>query len=214
MRIRNIPGIEDKIEEIGQDAFIKDGTIYKGRWKEYFNNDQPIYIEIGSGKGRFITTLSRENPEINYLAIEKVEEVLYKVVVKLEKMREEEIPFHLGLLLLDGKWLDDIFSVGEIDRIYLNFSDPWPKKKHHKRRLTSKDFLKIYKQILKVDGELHLKTDNPILFEYSLNTLSEDGWQLHDVSLDYDGKKDVMTEYEEKFRGKGHPIYRLEAKRP
>ena len=207
MRVRNIRGIEEEIEKAGGSQFIINPLEKKGKWKKLFGNDNPIFIEIGCGKGNFIKTLADRNKEINYIAIEKVAEILYKAILKIEG---ED---NLKIILADVKQLSDIFEENEIDGIYLNFSDPWPKNRHHKRRLTSNIFLIQYEKVLKRDGCIFLKTDNPILFEYSLNTLAA-GWQLRNISLDYhpsEGIMDAPTEYEEKFRKKGNPIYRLEA---
>ena len=207
MRVRNIRGIEKKIEETAGEKFIIDPSSNKGIWKKVFNNNNPIHIEIGCGKGKFITSLAQKNKNINYIAIEKVEEILYKTVLKLDKEGS------LRIILGDGNDLLEYFAEDEIERIYLNFSDPWPKKRHHKRRLTSDDFLDKYRIVLKNQGKLILKTDNTILFEYSLNTLNKK-WLLENISLDYHPSEEIEdfpTEYEEKFRKKGIRIYRLEA---
>lgn len=207
MRVRNIKGIEEEIQRLAGAAFVSDPFSLRGRWRQTFGNEGPIHIEIGCGKGRFITQMALENPTINYIAIEKVEEVLHKTVLRMEGLT------NIRILHTDGNLLQDMFGEGEIDRIYLNFSDPWPKSRHHKRRLTAEGFLKQYRKVLKKDGRICLKTDNPILFEYSLNTMAP-LFRLEQVSLDYQPSKelyDVMTEYEEKFRKNGQPIYRLEA---
>ena len=207
MRVRNIEGIEKEIERIAGDNLILKPEDFSGKWHEIFGNNNPIFIEIGCGKGQFITGLARMNKNINYIAIEKVEEILYKTALKLENDN------NLRLLLTDGRLLTEIFAEDEIDGIYLNFSDPWPKNRHHKRRLTSNEFLGQYEKVLKKNGRIYQKTDNPILFEYSLNTLAP-GWRLENISLNYIHSEeivDVETEYEAKFRKKGNLIYRLEA---
>lgn len=207
MRVRNIKGIEKEIERIAGENLILKPEDYRGKWHEIFGNNNPIYIEIGCGKGQFITGLARKNKNINYIAIEKVEEILYKTALKLDNDN------NLRLLLTDGRLLTEIFSENEIDGIYLNFSDPWPKNRHHKRRLTSNDFLSQYEKVLKKKSKIYLKTDNPILFEYSLNTLAI-SWRMENISLNYIPSEeiiDVETEYEAKFRKKGNLIYRLEA---
>lgn len=207
MRVRNIRGIEKKIEEEAGENFIEDPVSFKGKWNEVFKNNNPIHIEIGCGKGKFITSLAEKNNDINYIAIEKVEEVLYKTVLKLDDHK------NLKIILGDGNDILEYFEKDEIDRIYLNFSDPWPKKRHHKRRLTSENYLVKYYEVLKKHGKIILKTDNPILFEYSLNTLNK-RWLLENISLDYQQSEEIedfATEYEEKFRRKGMKIYRLEA---
>ncbi len=207
MRVRNIKGIENEIKKIAGDKLILKPEDYRGRWYKIFGNNNPIFIEIGCGRGQFITELSRMNKDINYIAIEKIKEVLYKTALKLDNDN------NLRLLLTDGKLLTEIFDENEIDGIYLNFSDPWPKKRHHKRRLTSNEFLNQYERVLKKNGRINFKTDNLILFEYSLNTLAKK-WNLENISLNYIHSKeiiDIETEYETKFRKKGKLIYRLEA---
>ena len=163
MRVRNIKGIEQLIEKEAGFQFIKEPEKNKGHWQEVFGNNHKILIEIGCGKGKFISTMAEKHPDINYIAIEKVEEIVYKAVLK-RKNRE-----NLKFLLIDGKLLTELFAKEEIDGVYLNFSDPWPKNRHHKRRLTSMEFLPQYKTVIKNGGKICLKTDNPILFEYSLN---------------------------------------------
>ncbi|KAF0092252.1 MAG: tRNA (guanine-N7-)-methyltransferase [Fusobacteria bacterium] len=207
MRVRNIKGIEKEIERIAGENLILKPEDYRGKWHKIFGNNNPIFIEIGCGKGQFITGLARSNKNINYIAIEKVEEILYKTALKLDNDN------NLKLLLTDGRLLTEIFEENELEGIYLNFSDPWPKNRHHKRRLTSKEFLAQYKKVLKKDSKIYLKTDNSILFEYSLNTLAPN-WRLENISLNYIHSSDIMdveTEYEAKFRKKGNLIYRLEA---
>lgn len=208
MRVRKIKGIEKKIEEKGGDNLILNPENYKGRWLELFNNKNPIHIEIGCGKGKFITSLAKKNKNINYIAIEKVEEVLYKTILKIDDNLE-----NIKIVLGDASNIKEYFLDDEIARIYLNFSDPWPKKRHHKRRLTAEDYLNKYRDILKEKGKIILKTDNTILFEYSLNTLNRK-WLLENISLNYTNSEEIedfTTEYEEKFREKGMNIYRLEA---
>ena len=211
MRVRNINGIEEKIETFGGERFIKDGTVYKGQWYEYFGNNNPIYIEIGCGKGQFIDAMSCYYKNINFIAIERVEEILYKAVIKLKNQK------NLCFLLMDGSLLSDIFAENEVQRIYLNFSDPWPKKRHAKRRLISPLFLKEYCNVLDNGSAIHFKTDNKDLFNYSIYIFKEENWQLNNVDYDYhkkEGAMDFSTEYENKFRIKGQPIFRLEAIRP
>lgn len=207
MRVRNIKGIEEEIERIAGDNLILKPEDYRGKWNKIFGNNNPIFIEIGCGKGQFITGLARFNKSINYVAIEKVEEILYKTALKLDNDN------NLKLLLTDGRLLTEIFEENELDGIYLNFSDPWPKKRHHKRRLTSMEFLQQYEKVLKKNCKIYLKTDNSILFEYSLNNLAP-SWRLENISLNYIHSSDILdveTEYEAKFRKKGNLIYRLEA---
>ena len=208
MRVRNINEIEKKIEIIGGKCFVKDCKAYKGKWHKYFGNNNPIYIEIGCGKGRFIDAMSCCCKNINFIAIERVKEILYKAVIKLKDQK------NLCFLLMDGFLLGNIFAENEVQRIYLNFPDPWPKKRHAKRRLTSPLFLKEYCNILDNGGAIHFKTDSKSLFDYSIEILKEGNWQLNKVDYDYHEKEDTadfLTEYENKFRAKGQSIFRLEA---
>ena len=190
--------------------FVANPLDYKGKWHELFNNNNPIYIEIGMGKGQFLTELATRNPNINYIGIEKFSSVLLRASEKLELLELTNV----RIINFDAANLMNIFDSGEVDRIYLNFSDPWPKNAHAKRRLTSNRFLPIYESILTKDGEIHFKTDNRLLFEFSLESLNEYGLKLSNISLDLhnsDYPDNIVTEYEEKFSKFG-PIYRLEAK--
>ena len=191
---------------------IRDAQAHAGRLKEYFNNQNPIYLEIGCGKGRFISESSRQNPDINYLAMER-EPVILAAAARLA---EEAGANALAFLLLDADELIEYFRPGDISRLYINFCDPWPgKKKRAKRRLTHEKYLSMYQQ-LKVT-ELHFKTDNRPLFQFSIESLSELGWSIKNVSLDLHADNiegNIMTEYEQKFSSIGMPIYRLEASPP
>lgn len=209
MRLRNKPGALDKIQSYPQ-YVVQNATDYKGKWASRFNNTNPIHIEVGTGKGQFITGMAKANPNINYIGIEIQTSV---VVVALDKLIENDLP-NLQLLHVDGGDIREFFEENEIDRIYLNFSDPWPKKKHEKRRLTYRSFLESYEVILKEFGEIHFKTDNQGLFEYSLCSFSWYGMQLKQIWLDLhqsDFEGNIMTEYEEKFSSRGQRIYRVEA---
>lgn len=212
MRARYKPWAAELIEA-HPEIVISNPEALKGKWHEEFGNDHPIHIEAGSGKGRFITGMAQANPDINYIGIELFESV---IVTALQGALEPEggIP-NLRLLQVNAQELETFFEAGEIDRVYLNFSDPWPKTRHAKRRLTHESFLKLYERVLPEGGEIHFKTDNRGLFEYSLTSISEYGMLLKDVSLDLHANEpewNIMTEYEEKFLKKGQPIYRLEAK--
>jgi tRNA (guanine-N7-)-methyltransferase len=210
MRLRNKPWAKDKIMQYPQYVILSPED-YKGKWAEAFEQDQPLHIEIGTGKGRFITEMARKNPTINYLGIELQESVL---VSALDRLIEAQLP-NVKLLNVNAAHLKEYFAKGDVERIYLNFSDPWPKKRHEKRRLTYKSFLDLYKDILVDEGEIHFKTDNQGLFEYSLVSFSEYGLLLKDVSLDLHNSNfegNVMTEYEQKFSEKGNRIYRCEVK--
>ena len=208
MRLRNKPWAKDALAA-HPEMVIQDPAEWKGRWHERFGNNNPIHIEIGSGKGQFVSGMARQNQNINYIGIEIQESVL---VVALEKALAADVP-NLQLLHVNGGQVTDYFEDGEVDQIYLNFSDPWPKKRHAKRRLTHESFLVGYEKVLPPFGELHFKTDNRGLFEYSLASFSQFGLVLKQVWLDLHQVEflgNVMTEYEEKFSAKGHPIYRVE----
>ena len=208
MRLRNKPWAKDALAA-HPEMVIQDPAEWKGRWHERFGNNNPIHIEIGSGKGQFVSGMARQNPNINYIGIEIQESVL---VVALEKALAADVP-NLQLLHVNGGQVTDYFEDGEVAQIYLNFSDPWPKKRHAKRRLTHESFLVGYEKVLPPFGELHFKTDNRGLFEYSLASFSQFGLVLKQVWLDLhqvDFPGNVMTKYEEKFSAKGHPIYRVE----
>ncbi|MBS5113497.1 MAG: tRNA (guanosine(46)-N7)-methyltransferase TrmB [Coprobacillus cateniformis] len=211
MRLRNNPKANEILEN-HKDIVVFNPNENKGKWHDVFSNDHPIYIEIGMGKGDFIIENAKTYPDINFIGIEKFPSVM---VGALKKIDEEEPLANLRLMKVDAIELNDIFLENEVSRIYLNFSDPWPKKKHAKRRLTSETFLPIYQNILKRDGELILKTDNRTLFEYSLISFQQFGLQFEDVCLDLhhsDAYEDnIQTEYERKFSPFG-PIYRIVTK--
>ncbi|MBC1724589.1 tRNA (guanosine(46)-N7)-methyltransferase TrmB [Listeria seeligeri] len=210
MRVKHKPWAKDRLQEFPA-IYIENPEEVKGKWQEVFGNNNPIHIEIGSGKGQFVSGMAKANPAINYIGIEMIESVL---VSALDKAIEADVP-NLRLVARDAKLLEECFEKGEIAQIYLNFSDPWPKKRHTKRRLTNPTFLTIYERLLPEAGEIHFKTDNRSLFEYSLVAFSEYNLLLTFVSLDLhnsDYEGNIKTEYEEKFSAKGFPIYRLEAK--
>ena len=209
VRLRNKPWALDYINE-HQDVIIPEPERFKGNWQEVFGNNNPIHIEVGTGKGQFVLGMAKQNPHINYIGIELYDSV---IVCALEKIVEAEKPSNLRLLKVNGADLQKYFNKGDVNRIYLNFSDPWPKARHAKRRLTHEGFLAIYESILVDNGEIHFKTDNRGLFEYSLVSMNHYGMKLNYVSLDLHANEpedNVKTEYEEKFSAKGQPIYRLE----
>lgn len=196
-------------------VFIKDEVYkniienYRGKWSQVFENDNPIHIEVGTGRGQFITSLAKLNPDINYIALEIKEEVLLRAVEKADKLKLDNILFLWGGVELFDLYFED----KELDRVYINFCDPWPKKRNAKRRLTSSLFIDLYDKKLN-KGQIHFKTDNRDLFEFSLNEFSSKDLRLSNISLDLaksDFKGNVTTEYEDKFMGLGMPIYRLEA---
>ncbi|MDE9799568.1 tRNA (guanosine(46)-N7)-methyltransferase TrmB [Staphylococcus delphini] len=209
MRMRNKPWAESYLTE-HNDIVDLEG-VHAHQVSEWFEQQQPIHIEVGSGMGKFITTLAQQNPHINYVAIERDKNVMIRV---LDKVRELNLT-NIKLLCNDAVILTDYFRQGEVDRIYLNFSDPWPKKRHAKRRLTYRSFLALYQQILREDGELHFKTDNRGLFAYSLESMSQFGMYFTKINLNLhqeDNGDNIPTEYEHKFAEKGSRIYRMEAK--
>lgn len=212
MRLRNVPGSREAIQE--SNLAVNEPQENKGRWREIFGNNNPIRIEIGMGKGKFITQLAQENPDINYIGIEKYSSVLIRAI---EKCKDLEIN-NLRFIRMEAEYICDVFEKGEVDRIYLNFSDPWPKDRHAKRRLTSKQFFQRYDVILKKSGIVEFKTDNDLLFQFSLEQVPEAGWTLvnHTWDLHNDKKMvrgNVMTEYESKFSAMGNPIHKLIATR-
>lgn len=211
MRLRNVRGSREALAE--SDFTINEPDKMKGKWKEVFGNGNPIHLEIGTGKGRFITTLAAQNPEINYIGIEKYSSVLIRA---LQKQDELKLP-NLIFLRMEAEEIEDIFEKGEIDKIYLNFSDPWPKDRHSKRRLTSRQFFARYDNILKQDGKVEFKTDNRTLFDFSLAEVEEAGWKLDAVTYDLHNSPmnegNIMTEYEIRFSEMGVPINKLIASR-
>lgn len=213
MRLRNIPGAD---EVISNSVFcIQNPIELKGKWHEFFANTNPIHIEVGMGKGRFLMDLARQNPQINYIGIERYTSVLLRAVQKINEDPLDNVHF----LCIDAATLPDVFDHNEVDRIYLNFSDPWPKDRHAKRRLTSREFLARYHEILTADGRIEFKTDNQDLFTFSLEEIeASELWHLDASTRDlhHDPKMNegnIMTEYEEKFSSKGNPICKLIASR-
>lgn len=218
MRLRNIPGARE--EMLVNPFVVQNPQELKGHWKQWFAEEKgmtgahPLYIEIGMGKGKFLTTLAAQNPNKLYVGIEKYSSVLLRA---LEKQEELQLP-NLCFIRMDAETIGEIFGEQEVDGIYLNFSDPWPKARHAKRRLTSKQFFERYDKILAFDGVVEFKTDNRELFDFSLEQVELAGWVL--LAKTYDLHNDptlsrgnVMTEYEEKFSGQGHPIHKLIAMR-
>ena len=209
MRLRNIPGSEEVLNNCSY--VINEPKEHKGRWFDVFQNNNPIQIEIGMGKGKFIVEMAKKNPQINFVGIEKYSSVLLRAVQKLDML--EEIS-NLRFICFDAKEIDEIFDVEEITKIFLNFSDPWPKDRHSKRRLTSKEYLNRYEKIIEKYGILEFKTDNKILFDFSLEEYKESNWILLEVSFDlhHDLKMNtdnIMTEYEQKFSEMGNVIYKM-----
>ena len=210
MRLRNFPGARDVMD--ANEYVYTEPEGMAGTWSQIFGNNNPVHIEIGMGKGRFITTLASMNPDINYVGIEKYSSVLLRAV---EKQDELCLP-NLRFIRMDAENITSVFGKEEVDRIYLNFSDPWPKDRHAKRRLTSRQFFARYDEILKSTGRVEFKTDNRPLFDFSVEEVNEAGWKLSVCTYDLHNDEklvegNVMTEYEERFSSQGNPICKLVA---
>lgn len=237
MRLRNIPGareviaeseyvvkeepaegveVDDRYHKAG-DKWVKEGGrrvlgdwYVKGHWGKEFGNANPVQVEIGMGKGTFLMRMAKEHPEINFVGIEKYSSVLLRAIQK----QEEEQLSNVKFIRMDAEYIGDVFAEGEVDRIFLNFSDPWPKEKHAKRRLTSRQFLARYDKILKADGRVEFKTDNDDLFAFSLEEIPEAGWHITAQTFDLHHDEElnagnIMTEYEERFSSKGNKIHKV-----
>ena len=207
LRLRNVKGAREKIA--ADEYTVQEPEQNKGKWNEFFENENPIHIEIGMGKGKFIMELARRNPNVNYVGIEKYSSVLVKA---LDKMKQEELS-NVVFIRMDAEEIENVFEKEEVAQIYLNFSDPWPKDRHAKRRLTSTRFLSCYEKILKQDGKVIFKTDNRELFDFSLEQVKEADWVLENYTYDLHNSEynegNVMTEYEEKFSKEGKQINRM-----
>lgn len=204
MRIRNVKNKEEILDNCS--FLLNNPKEYKGKFKKLFNNDNPIYLEIGMGKGQFIYQNAKKYKDINFIGIERFDSIMAKAILKMEKLD------NLILIKYDANLIDDLFD-HEIDKIYLNFSDPWPKNRHENRRLTSKLFLEKYKNIFKDKERIEVRTDNRDFFLYSIESLGDMGYLLNDVSFNYQSPDLIMTEYESKFRGKGANIYHFFAEK-
>ena len=214
MRLRNVPGAREVMVENEYVFTEPEGMC--GTWKEVFGNDNPIHIEIGMGKGTFITTLAGMNPDINYVGIFEQPKMSNNLRA-VEKQDELQLP-NLRFIRMDAENINEVFGVDEVDRIYLNFSDPWPKDRHAKRRLTSRQFFARYDKMLKKEGRVEFKTDNRVLFDFSVEEVKEAGWNLVECTYDLHSDErlnegNVMTEYEKKFSDMGNPICKLIADR-
>lgn len=211
MRLRHIRDAEETIAS--SPYVIQDPTSHKGSWSQVFGNSNPIEIEVGMGKGRFLMELASSHPDINYIGIERYSSVLLRGLEKRAQLELDNIYF----MCIDARDMADIFAPGEIRKIYLNFSDPWPKDRHAKRRLTSPAFLAVYNQILTMEGVVEFKTDNRPLFDYSMEAIPGAGWEIRSFTYDLHhspmSQGNVMTEYEMKFAGEGKPICKLVAGR-
>lgn len=233
MRLRGRKGIRENLES-QPELVVLDPKEYKGRWHERFGNDRPIYVELGMGKGQFISGMSVKYPDVNFIGMDMYDELIRRASEKgrnawkaLNAAEEDaaaedtaelgtDYPPNLNLALGNIEFIEEFFEPGELSRIYLNFSDPWPKARHGRRRLTHPRFLESYRKLLNENGEIHFKTDSQTLFEFSLNAFAAAGMQMSDISLNLhrDGINDkhVMTEYESKFHAQGMNIYRCEVK--
>jgi tRNA (guanine-N7-)-methyltransferase len=210
MRRRNVKNAKQRVES-HPELVILNPKDYKGKWNTLFKNDNPIYLEIGMGKGKFLLEHAKSNPDINYIGLEKFDSVIVQAVEKI-------YPCNLNNILLlnvDAEELLDIFDENEISKIFLNFSDPWPKNRHEKRRLSHANFLNRYQKILK--GDIEMKTDNRELFEFSLISFNENKWKFEELSLDLhhrnEDEKIITTEYEDRFTSKGNVIYFVKIKK-
>lgn len=208
MRVRRVPGAYEALLKYDR-YFIPEPERFKGSWQSVFGNDKPLYAEFGGGKGKFIIEIATRYPEINFIMVDAVTEILLKAA---QRSYKHQLP-NLRIIQMDLQFARNVFSDGELDRIYLNFSDPWPKKRHFKRRLTYRDFLETYRYLLKKGEWVHFKTDNRDLFEFSLNEFASLDLKMKNISLNLHANEpvdNVKTEYEEKFSSLGHPIYRVE----
>ena len=212
MRLRRKPWVDEAIHEFDDFVVSRDqeiGEEKKGKWSEIFGRQAPLHVELGTGKGDFISQLAELHPDINYIGIEMQQDVLYSAA---KKIAERELK-NVRLLVFDINHIEDIFAEGEVDRFYINFCDPWPTKRHAKRRLTHGNFLKLYRKVLKDGGQIHFKTDNAPLFAWSVEEIPQFGFTLSEVTDDLhaNGAVGVMTDYEAKFHELGTPIHRLVA---
>lgn len=213
MRLRNIRGAQDMVA--AHDRAIHDPQALKGKWHEFLGNSNPIHLEIGMGKGQFLIEHAKQHPDINYIGFEKYAAVLVKA---LDKLEEADVPANLHVCRFDVEHILDIFAPSEVDRIYLNFSDPWPKERHAKRRLTSRQFLEKYRVILKTSADVIFKTDNVMLFRFSIEQIEEFGLEILAYTEDLHHSPyiegNIMTEYERKFVGLGMPIHMVHVRMP
>lgn len=205
MRVRYDKNADKTLEE--NEIYIQEPLQNIGKWQQEFENENPLHLEIGMGKGNFIINMAKHFPDINFIGMERNKTILAKAVKKIEK----EGITNIRVMSSDAQQLKEIFASKELDKIYLNFSDPWPKNKHYKRRLTYRDFLDLYDYVLKNDSIVEFKTDNQILFEFTILEVCNTGRQMEYISLDLHNTEEfnIMTEYEEKFSKKGNRIYKL-----
>lgn len=216
MRLRNIPRADGVIKS--HPMVVQDTQESRGNWKNILGNDRPVYLEIGMGKGRFLMNMAKEHPLVNFVGIERYSSVLLRALEKYDTEEYKDLQ-NIRFLCMDATEIENVFNQGEIRKIYLNFSDPWPKARHARRRLTSGTFLDRYAKILPPGGNLEFKTDNTELFRFSLEEIREkEGWRLDKYTYDLHrndemNQGNIMTEYEEKFSSLGNPINKLIATR-
>lgn len=215
MRLRNIPRADSTLQ--AHKLVIKSPEAQRGCWRQVFGNQNPVYIEIGMGKGQFLLNMAKTYPEINFVGIERYSSVLLRAVERMDTEEYQGLT-NIRFVCMDARELENVFAPGEVGRIYLNFSDPWPKARHARRRLTSTEFLARYEKVLASEGQVEFKTDNTPLFDFSLEQVKEAGWKLiaHTYDLHHNkemNRGNIMTEYEEKFSSKGNPINKLIIKR-
>jgi tRNA (guanine-N7-)-methyltransferase len=211
VRLRKKAWIKEAIQTYSDIVVSNPLDGYQGKWREIMNKEAPLYVELGTGRGRFITGMAEVHPNINFIGLEAVVDVLYDAA---QKAQEHQLS-NIKLAVFDVNHILDVFAPGEIDRLYINFCDPWPKNRHAKRRLTHAGFLEKYRQVLKAGGELFFKTDNEKLFEFSLNQFAAANLKLSNITFDLhnsDFEGNIMTEYETKFSSQGMKIYRCEAR--
>lgn len=211
MRLRNIPRADSTLQE--HRLVVKRPEDQRGCWRQVFGNSNPVYIEIGMGKGQFLLNMAKKFPEINFIGIERYSSVLLRAVERME-LEDYQNLNNIRFVCMDAREIENVFATGEVGRIYLNFSDPWPKARHMKRRLTSVEFLTRYEKVLGENGRVEFKTDNTPLFEFSLEQAKEAGWRLIAHTYDLHHNKEmnqgnIMTEYEERFSSRGNPINKL-----
>lgn len=218
MRLRNIPRADECIANHEMAIDIIAMKENKGKWNTIFGNENPIHIEIGMGKGQFILMLAKQNPEINYIGIERYSSVLLRAIEKYDEEEQYSGLTNIRFICMDARELEEVFDKGEIKKIYLNFSDPWPKARHASRRLPSKEFLNRYDKVLDKSGVVEFKTDNRGLFDFALEEVNVANWNLEAYTFDLHHNEkmnvgNVMTEYEQKFSSMGNPIHKLIASR-
>ena len=213
MRLRNVPGAREAVEQ--SPHVVQDPHALKGCWRSLFAENGTLHLEIGAGKGNFLFGMAKNHPDIAYVGIERYATVLFKALNKMPEDLADRIKF----VRMDAELVAEVFAEGEADRIYLNFSDPWPKARHEHRRLTSRAFLERYARILVPEGHVEFKTDNRALFDWSVEEAESAGWRMLEKTFDLHAdarlcEGNVMTEYEERFSAQGNRICKYIIQRP